>query len=295
MWSYYNENAETIEITFSSNTLFEDEYDYLCIYDYDGKAIGAYTYKQLADKTITINGKGFRIVLYTDDSEQEYGFALTNLTVKPAAKDSGNVNDKNENNDKNNHNGNSGSASGSSSGTQNVKVTKISLKGLSHNLAPNKKMSLKATVTPSNASNKGVTYKCSNTRYATVSSSGVVKAKKKGAGKTVTITATAKDGSGKKATYKIKISKKAVKSIKVTAPKTAKAGKKVKLKTTVAPKKGAYTKVAYKCLTPKYASVSAKGVVKIKKSAKGKTVKIQVKTLDGTNKKKVVKIKVNKK
>lgn len=51
---------------------------------------------------------------------------------------------------------------------------------------------------------KAVTWS-SNKEYATVTSKGVIKALKAGKGKTVKITAKAKDGSGKKATIKIKI------------------------------------------------------------------------------------------
>ncbi|MBO5328943.1 MAG: Ig-like domain-containing protein, partial [Anaerotignum sp.] len=57
---------------------------------------------------------------------------------------------------------------------------------------------------PENANDTTVTWKSSNTKYATVNAKGEVKTKKKGAGKTVTITATANDGSGVKATIKVK-------------------------------------------------------------------------------------------
>ncbi|MDD6465923.1 MAG: Ig-like domain-containing protein [Coprococcus sp.] len=67
-----------------------------------------------------------------------------------------------------------------------------------------KKQTLKATVTPKKASSKAVVWKSSNKKVATVTSKGVVKAKKAG---TATITATAKDGSGKKATCKVTVKK----------------------------------------------------------------------------------------
>ena len=58
---------------------------------------------------------------------------------------------------------------------------------------------------PTKNVNKKLTYKTSNKKYATVNAKGVVTTKKAGKGKTVKITATATDGSGKKATIKIKI------------------------------------------------------------------------------------------
>ena len=45
----------------------------------------------------------------------------------------------------------------------------------------------------------------SNKKYATVNAKGVVSTKKAGKGKTVTVTAKATDGSGKKASIKLKI------------------------------------------------------------------------------------------
>jgi len=57
-------------------------------------------------------------------------------------------------------------------------------------------------VSPSNATNKGVTYKSSNTAVATVSSTGVVTAK---GGGEAAITITSADGSNKKTTVKIQV------------------------------------------------------------------------------------------
>ena len=85
--------------------------------------------------------------------------------------------------------------------------TKVTLNKKSATLRYGKSLTLKAQVVPSYATNQAVTWKSGNTKYATVSSKGVVKVKKAGIGHTVTITATAKDGSGKKATCKIKLKK----------------------------------------------------------------------------------------
>lgn len=174
-----------------------------------------------------------------------------------------------------------------------VKVSSIKLSAISKKIAAGKKVQMKTEVFPANATNKAVTYKTSNKKYATVSASGKVTLKKAGAGKTVTITATAKDGSGKKAAYKISIMKNAVKSVKLKAAKTVKAGKKLKVKATVKTTgKKANKKLKWTSSNTKYATVSASGVVKAKKAGKGRTVKITATATDGSNKKSAVKIKI---
>lgn len=175
-----------------------------------------------------------------------------------------------------------------------IKVTKLSISGISKKIAAGKKIQLTVKVTPSNATNKAVTWKSNNTKYATVDSKGKVTLKKAGIGKTVTITATAKDGSNKKATYKIKIMKHAVKSVKVTAStKTVKAGKSLTLKATVKTTGKSVNKtLKWTSSNTKYATVTGKGVVKAKKAGKGKTVTITATSTDGTNKKAKIKIKI---
>lgn len=86
-------------------------------------------------------------------------------------------------------------------------AAKVTLNKTSATLRYGKTLSLKAKVTPTYATNTKVTWKSSNTKYATVSSSGKVKMKKAGIGHTVTVTATASDGSKKKAVCKIQLKK----------------------------------------------------------------------------------------
>ena len=64
-----------------------------------------------------------------------------------------------------------------------------------------KSVKVSITAAPSDASNK-VTWKSSNTRIAKVDKNGKITAKKAG---TATITATAKDGSKKKVSFKVKV------------------------------------------------------------------------------------------
>lgn len=80
--------------------------------------------------------------------------------------------------------------------------TKIKLNKTKAAVKKGKTLQLKATVTPADASKAGVTWTSSNKKIATVSSKGKVKGKKYGK---VTITATAKDGSGVKATCKLTV------------------------------------------------------------------------------------------
>ena len=91
--------------------------------------------------------------------------------------------------------------------TVGTPVTKVKLNKTKANLNVGKSLTLKTTLSPKKPSNKGIIWKSSNTKIATITSKGVVKAKKAG---TVKITATAKDGSGKKATCKITVKKAAV-------------------------------------------------------------------------------------
>ena len=80
-------------------------------------------------------------------------------------------------------------------------VTSVKLDKKKATVAKGSSLTLKPTISPSDASNKAVSWKTSDKKIATVSSKGVVKGVRKG---TVTITVTTKDKK-KKATCKVTV------------------------------------------------------------------------------------------
>lgn len=159
-------------------------------------------------------------------------------------------------------------------------------------IAAGKKVNLKAEIGLPDSITKQLTWKSSNTKVATVNANGVVTVKKKTGGKKVTITATTTDGSRVSASWKVTSMKGIVKKVKITGTKTVKAGKSLKLKANVTATKKANKKLQWTSSNAKYATVNAKGVVKTKKVAKGKTIKITAMATDGSNKKATFKVKV---
>ena len=171
-------------------------------------------------------------------------------------------------------------------------VSRINVTGISNKIAAGKKIKLSAEVFPADASNKKVIWKSSNNKVATVTQGGIVTMNKKSGGKSVIITATATDGSGIKAIYKIKSMKGCVKKVTISGAKTVKAGKSLKLKAKVTATRGANKKIKWISNNPKYAVVSSSGKVKTFTAGKGKSVKITAMATDGSGKKKTVTIKI---
>lgn len=176
--------------------------------------------------------------------------------------------------------------------TSAIKATKVSISGVSKKIAAGKKVKLTAKVLPANAANKKVTWKSSNKKVATVNSSGVVTMKNGSGGKTVIITAIAKDGSGKKGIYKLTSMKGIVKSIKLSGKTSVKAGKSVKLKAKVTASKNANKNLQWSSSNTKYAKVSKSGTITTYKAGKGKKVRITAKATDGSNKKRSIAIRI---
>ena len=170
-----------------------------------------------------------------------------------------------------------------------VKVTKITLNKTNASIEKGKTLQLKATVTPTNATDKGVTWKSSNTKIATVSSTGKVTAKTVG---TVTISCMAKDGSGKKAICRITVKNPVIKVTKITLNKTKATlvkGESMSLKATVTPTNTTNKGVTWKSSNTRIATVSSTGKVTAK--AVG-TVTISCTAKDGSGKKATCRITV---
>ncbi len=178
-----------------------------------------------------------------------------------------------------------------------VKPTKISVKTSNSLLGTSKTIyiggpssykttKLAVSVSPSKAS-KSVTYKSSNSKVASVSSKGVVTAKKKG---TATITVTSKVNKKLKTTVKITVKQYVYPTkMTVTASKSLYGGKTTTLKTAFSPKSPTDKKVTYKSSNTALATVSASGVVKANSKNKTGTVKITVTARAKTSKSKVLK------
>lgn len=170
-----------------------------------------------------------------------------------------------------------------------VKVTKVTLNKTTASVVKGKTLTLTATVTPTNATNKKVTWKSSNTKIATVDSNGKVTAKAAG---TATITCTAADGSGKSAACKITVKNPPVKVTKLKINKTSVdllKGKTVQLKVTVTPSNATNKAVTWTSSNKRIATVTSNGLVKAVRTG---TVTITAKAKDGSGKKVTCKINV---
>jgi uncharacterized protein YjdB len=155
-----------------------------------------------------------------------------------------------------------------------IPVTSVNISKSAASLKVPQTLQLTASVNPINASVNTLTWKSSNTKIATVSSTGKVKAKGPGS---ATITVTSVNG-GKTATCKFTITQ-PVKSVKLNKTGlTLKRGKTYRLIATLNPANASNRKITWQSGNTKIATVSSKGLVKgIKKG----TAYIYVFTVDG--------------
>ena len=158
-----------------------------------------------------------------------------------------------------------------------VSVTGVSLDKTSLTLTEDDTYTLTATVSPSNATDKSVTWSSNNPSVATVSSSGVVTAKSAGTAK---ITVTTNDG-GNTATCSVTVQAKKISVTGVSLNKTSLSmteGDTQTLTATVTPSNATDKSVTWSSSNTSVATVSSSGVVTAK--AAGST-SITVKTIDG--------------
>ena len=163
------------------------------------------------------------------------------------------------------------------------KVTKVSLSKKSVVLVKGRSTTVKATVTPTNVTNKKLKWTTSNSKVAVVNSQGKITAKGRG---NATIKVMALDGSNKYATVKVTV-KQPVTSVKLNRKSAnlkvkGKAKQKtVTLKATVYPKNANNKAVSWKSSNSKIATVNSKGKVTAKKKG---TCYITATAKDGSKK-----------
>ena len=158
-----------------------------------------------------------------------------------------------------------------------VPVTGVSLNTTSLSLTEGETQTLTATVSPSNATDKSVTWSSNNTSVATVSSTGVVTAKSAGS---AIIMVTTKDGS-KTATCSVTVKAKTVSVTGVSLDYTSLTmteGETQTLTATISPSNATDKSVTWSSSNTSVATVSSAGVVTAKAAG---TVTITVKTNDG--------------
>ena len=163
------------------------------------------------------------------------------------------------------------------------KVVKVSLSKKSVVLVKGRSTTVKATVTPTNATNKKLKWTTSNAKVATVNQSGKITANGRG---NATIKVMALDGSNKYATVKVTV-KQPVTSVKlnrnsaILKVKGKAKQKTVTLKATAYPKNANNKAVSWKSSNTKIATVNSKGKVTAKKKG---TCYITATAKDGSKK-----------
>ena len=180
---------------------------------------------------------------------------------------------------------------------QKVEVSAIKLNKTSLTLKKGASEKLTASITPSNATDKKLTWKSSNTSIVEVNS-GTIKAKKNG-----TATITVSTSNGKKATCKVTVTDKIIAVTKLTLNKTSvtlNKGATAQLKATVSPSDATDKTITWSSSNTSVATVKNGKITAIKdgsatitaKSSNGKTATCKV-TVKG-NAKAVTKLTLNK-
>ena len=168
----------------------------------------------------------------------------------------------------------------SSSPSNPILATSVSLNKTSATVTEGNTLQLTATVLPTNATNRTVTWKSSNTSVATVSSGGLVTAKSPGS---ATITATTTDGTNLSATCALTVQQNIVYATSISLNKTSVTvteGNTLQLTATVLPTNATNRTVTWKSSNTSVATVNSSGLVTAKSPG---SATITATTTDGTN------------
>ena len=245
-------NTYRLTVRFSSNYWEEYSYENSMNFAYSTRPSGAVD-APAVDVTFKINGKTTTIDLYTSGDD-----------ISDWAPDDGNANEMLVQTE--------------------VEIPKVAVSGITLNnstlsLTTGQNFTLQAMLSPSNATNKEVTWESSDAGVAAVSKDGVVTAKK--AGK-ATIVAKAADESGKYASCVVTVTEVKKEVTGVTLNKSSLnlgVGGSEVLSATVLPADATNKQVTWLSSTPSIATVSQSGVVT---GVKEGTTQISVITADGS-------------
>ena len=151
---------------------------------------------------------------------------------------------------------------------------------VTYDMVEDPEIQLSAQTFPADAAD-AVTWKSSSAKVATVDENGKITCVKNG---TVTITATATDGSGKKATFKLTVVKR-VAELSMAKTALVAGGKSLTLKAEALPADAANKAVTWSMTgDTAYATLSAKGVLKTSAVTAPKTVYVTAQAKDGSGK-----------
>ena len=81
-WVYTLNGASKTYVTFDARTEVEDGFDYIYLYDKNKTQVGKYTGKELAGKTVSVDGDTVIVQLISDDAGIAYGFSVSQISDK---------------------------------------------------------------------------------------------------------------------------------------------------------------------------------------------------------------------
>ena len=81
-WVYTLNGASKTYVTFDARTEVEDGFDYIYLYDKNKNQVGKYTGKELAGKTVSVDGDTVIVQLISDDAGVAYGFSVSQISDK---------------------------------------------------------------------------------------------------------------------------------------------------------------------------------------------------------------------